>query len=104
MYPAAEGTAAAAASSKTRRRSASDPLQQLQRLALAPLPGATGQAAEPAAGRRGSGRKSAGRGQKRKSAGGGGGAATKAAGAGERGWMVVILDELDSLLTGGYHG
>ncbi|PRW05904.1 Cell division control 6 [Chlorella sorokiniana] len=98
VYPAAEG-ASAAASSKTRRRSASDPLQQLQRLVLLPLPGAAGAAAKPAAGRRGSGKKSAGRGQKRKSAGSGA-AAAGAAAAGERGWLVVILDELDSLLSG----
>lgn len=108
QYPAADSAAAAAAAAAasaaghSRRRSAgSEPLQRLRRLALAPLP--AGAAAEPAlakgggkAAARGGGR---GRSTKRK----GGPAAqggAPAAGACERGMLVVILDELDSLLTG----
>ncbi|PSC67141.1 cell division control 6-like protein [Micractinium conductrix] len=118
LYPAAaEGGAAGAARGGTagiRRRSLEDdPLAALQRVVLAPMPpssaagaaGGTAGAEEKGAeekpararGRKGSKRKSGGGAAKRgaaKKGGGGGGAG------GSRGMLVVVLDELDSLLVG----
>jgi hypothetical protein len=91
---AAAASAAAAGGAKTRRQSDSHPLAQLERLVLSPM--------LPAAAAKGKGRASKGKGQKRKSGGtpaGAAAAASSAGGGSGRGMLVVILDELDSLLT-----
>lgn len=111
QYPAADSagaaTAAAAAAGRSRRHSAgSEPLQQLRQLALAPLPTSSPAAAahhpSPAKGRGKAAGKAGkkGRGTKRKSSASAPDAAPAAGGC-ERGMLVVILDELDSLLIGG---
>ncbi|KAL4426243.1 hypothetical protein ABPG77_009858 [Micractinium sp. CCAP 211/92] len=110
QYPAADSagtaTAAAAAAGRSRRHSAgSEPLQQLRQLALAPLPTSSPAAAahhpSPAKGRGKAAGKAGkkGRGTKRKSSASAPDAAPAAGGC-ERGMLVVILDELDSLLIG----
>jgi hypothetical protein len=91
---------------RARRRSGGgDPLLRLRRLALSPVAdvdavgGEPTPAAGPAKGKGGKGGKGKARG-KRKSRGSQPEAGTGSAGAGRRGMLVVVLDELDMLLAG----
>eukprot|EP00887_Chlorella_sp_A99_P007089 scaffold2.g7089.t1 len=93
---AGEGGAPGAAARRRAGSGGASPLEQLTRLVMAPLPVA---AAPEAAARKGRGRKRSAPAGKRGRVGGDGGAGAAGDGV-SRGMLVVILDELDSLLSG----